>query len=242
MNENTLVTVHGYSGDSKQISNAMQFYLHHSCPVLILSPTDAPIAGINKAAQSKLMFRSGGKRAYIGQLSLERQRIHLQMMLEQPFDFFLANDSDSVCIEPVIPRYLYDEPEVLWSNIVSDMCHDRSDDPGYKFPRLAFQPPYFMHRKTVEKLIAASYNVPVNPRTPFIDWCMMSWCVEAGVPYKTFRDGVTCPTANYRPGQKGMEDAVANRGAIMLHSIKTPDVLFQMAGHRVSWKRKNKIK
>lgn len=242
MNPNTLVTVHGYAGDSRQVTNALPFYLHHGCPVVIFSPTDSPIVSKNRPAAEKLQFRTGGKRAYVGQLSLDRQIEHMKIMLTYPHEFFLANDSDSVCIDPKIPDYLYQEPDVLWSNVVSDMMHDRSDDPGYKYPRLAFQPPYFMHRSVIAKLLTVADKVKANPRTPFIDWCMMAWAFDAGIEGKTFRDGVSCPTANYAPGQQAMRDGVENRGAVMLHSIKTPDVLYMMAGARVSWKRKNKKK
>lgn len=241
MNSNTLVTVHGYAGDSRQVTNALPFYMHHECPVVILSPTDSPIVGKNRKALDRLQFRTGGKRAYIGQPSLDRQIEHLKIMLTFPQDFFLANDSDSVCIAAKIPEYLYKEPDVLWSNVVSDMMHDRSDDPGYKYPRLAFQPPYFMSRSVIEKLLTVASKVKANPRTPFIDWCMMAWAIDAEIPYKNFSDGVSCPTANYGPGQIAMRDGVENRGATMLHSIKTPDVLYMMAGAHVSWNRKNKI-
>jgi hypothetical protein len=242
MNPSTLVTVHGYAGDSKQVTNALPFYLHHGCPVLVLSPVDSPIVPKNRPAAQKVQFQTGGRRAYTGQLSLDRQIEHMKIMLSKPFEFFLANDSDSVCIDPKIPDYLYAEPDVLWSNIVADTMHDRSDDPDYKYPRLAFQPPYFMSRNVIEKLLMVADKVKANPRTPFIDWCMMAWAFDAEIEGKNFRDGVSCPTANYGPGQIAMLDGVENRGATMLHSIKTPDVLYKMAGGHVSWNRKNRAK
>ena len=241
MNEDTLIAVCGYAGDAKQITNALPFYLHHERPVLVLSPTDSPIGPKNRAAQTKVLFRSAGKRAYVGQLSLDRQRDHLKLMLEYPHEWILANDSDSVCVDPKIPEYLYQDKTVLWSNEVSDMMHDRSDDPGYIFPRLAFQPPYFFHRSVAEKLVSIADSVPANTRTPFIDWCMMAWAIAADIPHRNFIDGVSCPTAHYPPGQQAMADGVRNRGATMLHSIKTADVLYQMVSHRIEYKRVNKI-
>jgi hypothetical protein len=242
MNENTLVTVHGYAGDSNQVTNAFPFYTHHKCPVLILSPKDSPIVPKNKSATTA-KFQTGGMRAYIGQLSLDRQIEHLKIMLTYPQEFFLANDSDSVCISPKIPDYLYSEPDVLWSNVVSDMMHDRSDDPGYKYPRLAFQPPYFMSRRVIERLLTVAATTRANPRTPFIDWCMMAWAFDAGVVGKNFLDGVSVPTnQGYAPGINAMKDAIENRGAVMLHSIKDPRMLYSAAASHVNWNRKNKFK
>lgn len=240
MNENTLIAVCGYAGDSKQITNNMPFYLHHERPVLVLSPSDSPIIAKNRSAQAKVLFRTAGKRAYVGQMSLDRQRDHLRIMLEFPHEWILAHDSDSVCVDPKIPDYLYQDKDVLWSNEVSDMMHNRPD-PAYPWPRLAFQPPYFMHRSVIEKLLTVADEVRAEPQTPFIDWCMMAWAIAAKVPHKNFPDGVSCPTARYVPGQQAMADGVRNRGATMLHSIKTADVLYQMVSHRIDYKRANKI-
>lgn len=241
MNADTLVAVCGYAGDAKQITNAMPFYLHHECPVLVLSPSDSPIVAKNRSAKAKVMFKTGGRRAYIGQLSLNRQIEHIKLMLSFPQSWILANDSDSVCVDPKIPDYLYQDTNKMWSNEVADMMHDRSDDPGYALPRLAFQPPYFAHRSVWAKLLTVADNIKANPRTPFIDWCMMAWSVAAGIPHESFRDGVSCPTANYSLGQQAMIDGVRNHGATMLHSIKTADVLYRAVSDRIEFKRANKI-
>ena len=238
MNPETAVSIHGYAGDVGQIKFMWPYYLHHRCPVLVMSPEDSPITlrdlpGNFGRADVKCL--QGGVRAYVGEPSLIRQRIHMELLLQTPFQWFLMNDSDSVCLSPQLPDYLYSEPSVVWSNVVSDEMHPRED--GYEFPRLAFQPPYFLHRTAMEKLVQAAPTVAVNPRTPFIDWCMMSWCVKAGLPYRGFPDGCSCPTNNYPPGIECMTDAVRNRGATMLHAIKRREELLIMAGARVHYKR-----
>jgi hypothetical protein len=183
-----------------------------------------------------ISFVTAGQRAYVGELSLIRQRLQLEKLLETPYQYFLMNDSDSVCLSPVIPKYLYDsDPLKVWSNIVSDEMHPREE--GYEFPRLALQPPYFMHRAAMAKLVEAAPTVAVNPRTPFIDWCMMSWCVKAGLPYEGFPDGRSCPTNNYAPGIEHMTVAVRDAGATMLHSIKRREELLIMAHARLEFKR-----
>lgn len=228
MNENTLVTVHGYAGDQHQIKNALTFYEHHQAPLVIFSPEDSRIVRMGPH-----ICRFGGKRAYVGPLSLERQMIHLKMMLEYPFDFFLMNDSDSVCLSPEIPRYLYEEPEVLWSNEVSDMMHKRADD--YPWPRLAFQPPYFASRQVIERLLTVADKVECEPQTPFIDWCMMAWAIASDCPHKNFRDGGSYPTFNYPPGQQVLREAVRTKGVVMVHSIKDARTLMFLGRDHVTF-------
>lgn len=228
MNPNTLITVHGYSGDQHQIRNMLKYYEHHKCSVVIFSPDDSRITRMGPH-----ICRFGGRRAYTGPASLERQRIQLQQMLEYPFDWFLCNDSDSVCISPEIPPYLYEE-RVLWSNEVSDEMHPRQ--PGYRWPRLAFQPPYFMPREIVQRLVEVAPTVPVDPQTPFIDWCMMSWAIAGGIPHKNFPHGISCPTSDHH-SLGTMANYVANHGRVMCHSIKTPRALHHIISCRMQYNR-----
>lgn len=227
-NPRVLVTVHGYTGDAHQIRMMLPFYEHHKLPIVIFSPEDSPIVNVGPH-----ICRHGGKRAYIGPLSLERQRRHLEMMLEYPFEYFLAHDSDSVCLSPLLPAYLFAEKNVLWSNEVSDAMHTRAAD--YPWPQLAFQPPYFFNRRVAEQLIAAAPRVPVDAKTPFIDWCMMSWSVEGKVNHKNFRDGVSCPTSDRNCA--GHMARCVEGGAVMLHSIKKPIALAQMVNARKHYNR-----
>lgn len=236
-NERTIVSVHGYAGDADQVRLIMPYYRHHQCPVYIVSPVDFPL-DLRKVPGMGLKYIYAGKRAYTGQLSLDRQKLQMQELLKlKGYDYFLMNDSDSVCLSPELPRYLYDE-DVLWSNVVSDEMHIRTD-PKYPWPRLAFQPPYFCSRKILEGLVEVADSIPADPQTPFIDWCMMAWAVGGKVPWKNFptTQGVSCPTRNYEPGKKLMGDMIRYHGAVMLHSIKTMDALQVAAWSRVEWKR-----
>jgi hypothetical protein len=196
-------------------------YLHHECPVTIMSPIDSKV----EIQQPGIESRFGGKRAYTGQLSLDRQYEHLKMLLEYPEDFFLCHDSDSVCLSPKIPDYLYAEPDFLWSNLVVDNVRER--ELGFYmdgFPRLAFQPPYFMSRKVIERLLAPimDKNLDMNPTLPFIDHYMVQLAVKAGVPWKNFSDGITGPiSSDRRSFELGWNAAL--RGAVMIHSVKAPE-------------------
>jgi hypothetical protein len=229
MNPLTLVTVHGYYGDSAQIRNALRYYEHHGCSVVIMSPTDSPIQKMGPH-----ICRFAGKRAYIGQLSIDRQYAQMRAMLDYPFEFFLANDSDSICISPKIPEYLYETPGVLWSNEVSDLMHQRKAD--YKWPRMAFQPPYFFSRSALEAMLATEGKFETDQQTPFIDWLMMAICHAGNIPHANYRDGVSCPTSDGH-SRRHMSTRIANHGAVMLHSIKTPIALQEMVSARYQYNR-----
>lgn len=219
LNPNTRVAVCGYAGDAKQVTSAMRMYTHHECPVTILSPDDAPIEipGVD--------CRFGGKRQYVGQLSLDRQREHLRILMTYPEDYFLINDSDSMCLSPKIPEYLYDEPDFLWSNLIIDNIKGREH--GYYpdgFPRLAFQPPYFLSKKGIATLLACveDDNIEANPKLPFIDHYMVQLAVRANLPWRNFRDGISCPISSDKNSARVTWDTVRRRGTIMIHSVKAP--------------------
>lgn len=240
LNPDTLIAVCGYAGDAQQIKNFLPYYLHHQTPVLILSPSDSPITAREVPARPRILYASGGKRAYVGQDSLDRQIEHLKILLTRPENFFLVHDSDSICLSPELPRYLYAEPSVIWSNIVSDDMPGRDREPGYPFPHLAFQPPYFFTRAVLIKLLGVAEKTKANPLTPFLDWSMMAWSVVAGIPYKTFPDGMSCPTnADNREAVRCMREGVGIHGKIFLHSIKTREMMLAVGNDRVAFKRRN---
>jgi hypothetical protein len=224
-NLDVLVTVHGYYGDQHQIRHGLKTNETHGCPIVIFSPEDSAIKKMGPH-----ICRAVGRRAYTGPLSLERQKLHLQAMLEYPFEYFLANDSDSYCLAPQLPEYLFDE-DVLWSNEVADTMHNRDHQVGYQFPRLAFQPPYFMSRNVVEQLVAVADSVPCDPLTPFIDWCMMSWAIAGNIPHKNYKDGISCPSTTPE-GFNWMRHAVRNEGRVMVHSVKSFQVLNRLLDDR----------
>lgn len=229
MNANTLVTVHGYAGDAHQVRNALPLYEHHNCSVVIFSPNDSRIEKMGKH-----ICRFEGKRAYIGWDSLERQRLQLHALLDYPFEWFLLNDSDSVCLSPQIPDYVYTEPEVLWSNEVSDMMHARA--PGYPWPRLALQPPYFMSRRVIKRLLSVADRKNIfDGQTPFIDWVMMAWAVASGCPHNNYRDGASYPTTNSPEGLAVMRRVVSTQGKIFVHSIKEKRVLNWLVSDHASF-------
>src|SRR6266508_4379022 len=123
--------------------------------------------------------RTGGLQSYIGRDSLFRQIRHLQILLEYPFKYYLMNDADSMCISPNLPDYLYNESHVVWSNEVSDMMHQRMR--GYQYPRLAFQPPYFISRDNIVRMLENAKRIIIDSTTPFIDWWMMAVVCKAGL-------------------------------------------------------------
>jgi hypothetical protein len=102
------------------------------------------------------------------------------------------------------------------------MMHQRQA--GYRWPRFAFQPPYFFSRRILESMVNVAGTFQYDRQTPFIDWWFMAVCAAGKIPHKNFPHGFSCPTSDYN-SRRVMCDRVANHGAVMLHSIKTPIAL-----------------
>jgi len=240
MNSDTLVVICGYDGDAHQIEQTMPWYVWHECPVIIMSPEDAPITA---SKQSGITFRHAGKRGWTGRHTLERQRLYFQMMLEYPFGHFLMHDADSICVSAEFPRYLYESPDTFWSNEVTDT----NPGPSY-LPKLAFQPPYFTSRKTIKRLVDAkeadSYYGDFGPLpeqklpvpTECIDHFLLQLVYGAGVSHLSFPDGASFET-NSEHGMKTMGGLVRGHGKIFLHSVKTDVALQYILGSRSLYKK-----
>jgi len=224
MNPKVLVSVHGYSGDASQVSAFIDLYTHHGYPVVIVSPDDAPI---RKAGPH--ICRTAGLREYFGQKSWNRQNLQMRLLLEyKEFDWFLMNDSDSFVLNPKLPDYIFEDENVLYSNLVDDfripgqVSHGQHWPEDYHkgYPLKASQPPYFCSRKVMEKMVSVDPS-GACPITPFIDWCMVKWAVDSGVELKPFRDGqgASCETVT-RNGAVVMNNCI-RAGAIFVHSFKT---------------------
>jgi hypothetical protein len=214
MNEDTLVTVHCYAGDAAQVNNNLPCYLHHgSPPVIIMSPIDSPVV------VPGIICRQAGERAYIGDKSLNRQRSHLRMALEYPYNYFLMNDADSICVSPEIPKYLYTEAEdTIWSNEVIEPRPHSSP-----LPKIALQPPYFMNRSSLEKLVWVCDQVKAHPITPYIDHFMLQLVYEAGLKHRSFLSKETPPGELSGDTYSRMSERIRHHGRVMLHPVKTLD-------------------
>lgn len=231
-----MVSVHGYEGDKNQIQELLLAYEHHECPVVILSPTDSQIHGIGPH-----ICRVGGLRAYTGQKSLDRQWAQMKILLEYPFDFYLMNDSDSFLITKEIPQYLYDRSDTFFSNEVDDFRVTMPQfGPNFHkpLPQLAYQPPYFMSRITLERLVAVSHKIIACPTCPFIDWGMVQVCYEAGVKHARFHLCASCE--NSTPlGKAVMRQQVSEHQAQFIHSVKTGEVMRDLVNlYHSTWDRR----
>lgn len=226
--KSTRVIVCCYQGDAKQVIDMLPpLYQHHGWPVSIFSPEDSPVL------LPGLDCRAGGKRAYFGPDAQHRHLRYLEMLLEFPEDFFLMHESDSFCIDPVIPPYLYESPDTFWSNCIND------EDPEHNAARpnspfVSFQAPWFFSRQTIERLIAAAPKVPFHPHLKWVDLWLVELAVAAGVKWSPFKDAVCCPIAwsiHGEPASQWQKDTYAvglqigkNRareGANMIHSCKS---------------------
>ncbi len=246
-NPGVLVTVHCYQGDQANVRAWLPLYLHHGRPVLVMSPEDSPVV----IEHPQVRNYSGGPRAYVGQKSMDRQRNHLEHLVQQPFDWFLMNDADSVCLAPDLPDFLFERDDVLWSLHAGDWRNHPTP-----YPRIGLHPPYFASKKVLKKLltVADDPKVKAHPITPFIDWYMLALACESGVEIPAYPApwGFTFPAWRYNwddlldnalmpddhvrvydeSGSVKGDDMMASRvaaGAAFLHSIKHTFVMERMA-------------
>ena len=215
LNPDTRVAICCYSGDQHQVADNLDMFKHHECPIVVLSPIDAPaqVLGVEN--------RSAGPNEYIGIKCLERMREHLKILLTYRENFFLIHDADSMCLSPQLPDYLYAESDVLWCNLIQNNTPQQQAFFPPDMPRIAFQPPWFMSRKTIETLL--SVDVVPNPDMLMIDYWLVQLAVKAGLKWKGFPGAFSFPT--YEPFWFGAAwDAVRYRGATFAHAVKSREV------------------
>lgn len=231
MNPDTLVAVSCYSGDTFRITNALEHGLltQHECPIVLLSPADAP--GIVQP----FLSRSCGVRGTQGQDSLDRWDGYFRMLLEFPQNHFVIFDSDSYCLTPEFPKRWYDDPNIFWS-----FHHPEGRPHASPYPKVAFQSPLFINRANLERMLAVDRRkVRAHPITPFQDWYLVALACEAGITCQHNFDGVSFPGWNgggensnvggfvsdssYRGGDRMVEEVWD--GKILLHSVRHKDML-----------------
>lgn len=219
MNEDTRIVVHGYAGDAHQIVNALDRYTHHEAPVTVLSPADAPvqITGVD--------CRTAGKRAYTGKTSLERQRKHLELLLGYPEHWFLLHDSDSVCLEPELPSYLY--TDAMFYNATPTIRYlDSLGEPALPDYEFVFQPPLFVSRAGIERMLDVSTEAmaALPDFGKLIDWFFVAASRLAGLETKALPDAISRPIwAPYEIAR--VYAAVRTCGVTFLHSVKSREAL-----------------
>jgi len=223
MNADTIVAVCCYQGDAALVERAMPVHLAHERPVVVLSPADSPV----EIAHARCI--TAGKRAYIGADSWTRQHEHLKILLSFPQKYFLIHDADSLCLSATIDYRLYSMAEnMLWSNEVTEPRPHASP-----YPKIAAQPPYFLTRESIHRMLQASPRVPVHPITPYIDFAMLAWACEAGLEHRAFteferkRDYVfrATETDPVRAAWQQLDYRIRYMNTTMVHPIKTPEQL-----------------
>jgi hypothetical protein len=223
MNENTVIAICCYQGDADLVRRAMHVHCAHQCPVIVLSPEDSPV--VVQPHWAKHL----GKRAYIGADSWTRQHEHLKYLLSFPQKYFLIHDADSLCSSAKIPERLYADAEnTLWSNEVTEPRPHASP-----YPKIAAQPPYFLTRESIYRILQASPRVPVHPITPYIDFAMLAWACEAGLKHRAFTElehpseyvFKATETDHERAAWQQLDYRIRYTGTCMCHPIKTPEQL-----------------
>lgn len=158
-------------------------YLHHECPVTFLSPEDAPCS--ITYSYERVDNRHAGKRGQLGPDAWERHLAFLKILLTYPENHFLIHESDSLCLDPKIPDYLYAAPDVVWSNTgVSTEDHW----PGFPADslKMSFQAPWFFSRKIIEAMVHVAPEVPYHPNLEWVDLYLSRLTETADLPWRGF--------------------------------------------------------
>jgi hypothetical protein len=233
LNPDLLVACHCYYGDRQQVLELLPMMEHHKASLVIVSPTDSPVTGIGPH-----LCITAGKRAYIGQDSWDRQYLQLKELLQFPHKWFLLNDSDSFCLSPKLPDYLFEDEDTVWSNEVEDFRKPGVPWGPYNpipvdyhagYPIIAMQPPYFLSRKALQKIVDTCEGLVACPITPYIDWWWIPAVYKAGLKHKCFRDCVSCESKS-RIGQKWMKLRIS-QGAEFIHSVKKGRIMKDLIRH-----------
>lgn len=238
MNDDTIVVVSAYAGDQHQVEANLPVYLHHRCPVVILSPADKPIV---RVADARVHCQWAGEAEWAGPKSLKRHLRFLNMMLEFRQSWFLMHDADSVCLSPDLPDYLY-QSKAAWSNEVPDLNTGAS-----LLRKVAVQPPYFFHRDVLEAIVAKAANPPTSyygeiTGDPIVTQCIDHYhhqlSAECGFPEKSFPDGASWETSS-ELGLREMTRKVRDDGTVFVHQVKSSSALLTLLGaHEVFKKRR----
>jgi hypothetical protein len=212
MNANTRVAVCCHVEDHRRVVNTLGIYLHHECPVVILSPEDAKVEITCPGVES----RFAGLNGYLGQNAVDRHRGYLEALLTFPEEFFFLNESDSFCVSPQFPDYVYAEPNTVWSNLCPDDPRPQEYPEGV--PQIVFWAPWFLSRGTIQAMLAAANDYRVDPGfylTGSIDYYMAQLARMAGLPWAGF------PTELVYPHEgPNVHDSVRNHGVVFIHSVK----------------------
>jgi len=213
MTPSTLIAVCCYEGDAHQVRAQMVSHRRSGNPVVVMSPTDSPVV------IPPYLHIQRGVRAYIGEASLVRQLEYMRALLTFPHEYFLLHDSDSMMLSAEIPKELYGEGEI-WSNEIQEPRPHASP-----YPKLAFQPPYFLSRDSVARMIRAGEKIPAHPITPYVDWFMNAASAEAGLAHRPFTD-LERATSEIFTGSDPWEQLrfrIKYMGTNFVHPIKTPE-------------------
>lgn len=218
MNEDTLVVVRAHRESQARVRESFRSWTHHGCPVVVMSPIDSPVTLIEEG----LSCLQIGQAAYFGHLMLERLRLELQWMSQQPHKYFLVHEWDSFCLSPQIPEICYSENQqgTIWFNEVRDPRPHESP-----YPKIALHAPWFFSKDVIVRMLAVADKIPMHPITPFSDWYSLAMACEAGVearPWAIIEIG----------GQRNAEtvdghERARHRGWCMIHPVKEQSVLEQ---------------
>jgi hypothetical protein len=228
----TRTVVLAYQGDAKQVVEMLPLWEHHGNPVTILSPADSAVN------IPWVECRNVGEVAHFGPKAQQRHLAQMKLLIDEyPDEYFFINESDSFCVSPRLPDYLYSKPSTFWTNGGRD--ESTLDGRLEARPRerwFSFQGPWWMPRTIIERMVAAAPLLTYDGRLKWVDLYLSELAFAANVPFRIMPQAICMPIAgsNYldhelNPKVKGMyadglriaKEWVRRDGVNMIHSCKT---------------------
>ena len=227
MNGKTLVVVQCWAGDIARVNTALEQYVHHGLPVLLLSPEDSQAC----IEHPLIICRSAGPNAYNDETSVHRYLAQLRALVEYDYDWFLLNESDSFCLSSQLPDFIYEDEEVVWSNYAiprgwMELNHEPDVEAAMVVHDTAMQAPWFLSHRALERMVsideAAWDDCPSYAR--FIDWWFHTATHRAGLRHEDYgKYGTTWPIVGLWGAACVRPDILG--GAIMIHAVKDHEAL-----------------
>lgn len=158
------------------VERHLPLWKQHGCRVVISSPRNSAC----RVPGAEVVLH--GEEGHAGPGSLDRWKEILQWLWDQPYEFYLMHESDSICLRREIPEYLYENYDVFFSNELAD----NAVPPTQSVYCVA---PWFFSRRVLNRLLAASKKVKYRP--PYHGDRWVGQLLEAeGIPHRGFSFGI----------------------------------------------------
>ena len=198
-----------HGGAQWTYSRHLPFWQAHNCPMLTFCPVDDKIVGPEKIV-------AWGAKGHHDSWALDRFKYLLKLLTTYPYDYFMINEYDSMCMCGPLPEFLYDR-DALWCNLFHDS--------GTQFLGTSFcHPPLFMSKKILCQIVETGEKYPQHSEHHFWDRWIGLMCELGKIPIAGY-DHWGFAWNTIEPHLIPQARQAALDGALFFHGVKTEDCL-----------------